>query len=99
MEHAPSLRLGLRARRDRSDDLWVSNDKVRSRCAGLSIKILPIKLPQQPRPVGMVTLKHRTLSQARIFLFVVCKTLLRGYHETEKARTASALTRDLDRDS
>jgi DNA-binding transcriptional LysR family regulator len=37
--------------------------------AGMPLKILPIKLPMQPRPVGTVTLKNRTLSPiARLFI-------------------------------
>jgi DNA-binding transcriptional LysR family regulator len=35
----------------------------------LSLKVLPIKLPAQPRPVGIVTLKNRTLSPvAKLFI-------------------------------
>jgi DNA-binding transcriptional LysR family regulator len=35
----------------------------------LPLKVLPIKLPAQPRPVGIVTLKNRTLSPvAQIFI-------------------------------
>jgi len=35
----------------------------------LSLKVLPIKLPAQPRPVGIVTLKNRTLSPvAKVFI-------------------------------
>jgi DNA-binding transcriptional LysR family regulator len=35
----------------------------------LSLKVLPIKLPLQPRPVGIVTLKNRTLSPvAKLFI-------------------------------
>jgi DNA-binding transcriptional LysR family regulator len=35
----------------------------------LSLKVLPIRLPAQPRPVGIVTLKNRTLSPvAKIFI-------------------------------
>jgi DNA-binding transcriptional LysR family regulator len=35
----------------------------------LSLKVLPIKLPAQPRPVGIVTLKNRMLSPvAKIFI-------------------------------
>lgn len=37
----------------------------------LSLKVLPIKLPAQPRPVGIVTLKNRTLSPVAK-LFVEC---------------------------
>ena len=33
------------------------------------LKMLPIKLPMQPRPVGIVTLKNRTLSPvAKLFI-------------------------------
>ncbi len=40
----------------------------------LSLKILPIDLPIQPRPVGIVTLKHRTLSPvARLFIDCACE--------------------------
>jgi DNA-binding transcriptional LysR family regulator len=35
----------------------------------LSLKVLPIKLPRQPRPVGVVILKNRTLSPvAKLFI-------------------------------
>lgn len=35
----------------------------------LSLKTLPIKLPAQPRPIGIVTLKNRTLSPVtRLFI-------------------------------
>lgn len=35
----------------------------------LSLKVLPIELPAQPRPVGIVTLKNRTLSPvAKVFI-------------------------------
>ena len=35
----------------------------------LSLKVLPIRLPLQPRPVGIVTLKNRTLSPvAKLFI-------------------------------
>jgi DNA-binding transcriptional LysR family regulator len=35
----------------------------------LSLKILPIDLPMQPRPVGIVTLKNRTFSPvAKLFI-------------------------------
>ncbi len=35
----------------------------------LSLKVLPIKLPAQPRPVGIVTLRNRTLSPvAKLFI-------------------------------
>jgi DNA-binding transcriptional LysR family regulator len=35
----------------------------------LAPKILPVRLPEQPRPVGIVTLKNRTLSAtARLFI-------------------------------
>jgi DNA-binding transcriptional LysR family regulator len=37
----------------------------------LSLKVLPIKLPKQPRPVGIVTVKNRTLSPVAT-LFVDC---------------------------
>jgi DNA-binding transcriptional LysR family regulator len=37
--------------------------------AHLALKVLPVRLPEQPRPVGIVTLKDRTLSStARIFI-------------------------------
>lgn len=36
-----------------------------------SVKALPVKLPVQPRPVGIVTLKDRTLSPA-VRLFIDC---------------------------
>ena len=36
---------------------------------GMSLKILPIKLPAQPRPAGIVTLKNRTLGPvAQLFI-------------------------------
>jgi len=37
----------------------------------LSLKVLPIKLPAQPRPIGIVTLKNRTLSPVT-GLFINC---------------------------
>jgi DNA-binding transcriptional LysR family regulator len=37
----------------------------------VALKMLPIKLPVQPRPVGIVTLKNRTLSPVAT-LFVAC---------------------------
>jgi DNA-binding transcriptional LysR family regulator len=41
-----------------------------------ALKMLPIKLPTQPRPVGIVTLKNRTLSPiAKIFIECVHRTL------------------------
>ena len=33
----------------------------------LSLKVLPIRLPLQSRPVGIVTLKNRTLSRSQSF--------------------------------
>jgi DNA-binding transcriptional LysR family regulator len=48
-----------------------------------SLKVLPIKLPAQPRPVGIVTLKNRTLSPvARLFIDCareVTKPLVKGH--------------------
>jgi DNA-binding transcriptional LysR family regulator len=45
-------------------------------------KVLPVRLPEQPRPVGIVTLKNRTLgSTARLFIDCVrevAKPLTRG---------------------
>lgn len=42
----------------------------------LALKILPIKLPAQPRPVGIVTLKNRTLSPvAKLFIECVHRVL------------------------
>jgi DNA-binding transcriptional LysR family regulator len=42
-----------------------------------SLKVLPIKLPVQPRPVGIVTLKNRTLSPvAKLFIECVHRTAL-----------------------
>jgi len=36
---------------------------------GTSLKVLPVTLPPQPRPVGIVTLKNRTLSPiAQLFI-------------------------------
>jgi DNA-binding transcriptional LysR family regulator len=41
-----------------------------------SLKVLPLKLPKQPRPVGVVTLKNRTLSPvATRFIDAIRKTL------------------------
>jgi DNA-binding transcriptional LysR family regulator len=40
-----------------------------------SLKVLPIKLPVQPRPVGIVTVKNRTLSPiAKLFMECVHRT-------------------------
>ena len=42
-----------------------------------SLKVLPIKLPAQPRPVGVVTLKNRTLSPvARRFIDCIHRTAI-----------------------
>jgi DNA-binding transcriptional LysR family regulator len=42
----------------------------------LPLKVLPIKLPAQPRPVGIVTLKNRTLSPiAKVFVECAHRTL------------------------
>jgi DNA-binding transcriptional LysR family regulator len=42
----------------------------------LSLKVLPIKLPAQPRPVGIVSLKNRTLSPvAQLFIECVHRSL------------------------
>jgi DNA-binding transcriptional LysR family regulator len=44
----------------------------------LSLKVLPIKLPAQPRPVGIVSLKNRTLSPvAQLFIECVHRSLNR----------------------
>jgi len=44
----------------------------------LALKALPIKLPAQPRPVGIVTLKNRTLSPvAKLFIACVHQLLAR----------------------
>lgn len=44
----------------------------------LALKILPIKLPAQPRPVGIVTLKNRTQSPvAKLFIECVHRVLAR----------------------
>jgi len=46
---------------------------------GDSLKVLPIKLPAQERPVGIVTLKNRTLSPvARRFIECVHRTATRS---------------------
>ena len=43
-----------------------------------TLKRLPIKLPAQPRPVGIVTLKSRTLSPvAKLFIECVHRVLAR----------------------
>jgi DNA-binding transcriptional LysR family regulator len=43
-----------------------------------ALKRLPIKLPAQPRPVGIVTLKNRTLSPvAKLFIECVHRVLVR----------------------
>jgi len=44
-----------------------------------SLKVLPIKLPAQPRPVGIVTLKNRTLSP-------VAKLFIECVHRVAKVR-------------
>jgi DNA-binding transcriptional LysR family regulator len=42
-----------------------------------SLKVLPIKLPEQPRPVGIVTLKNRTLNPvARLFIECAHRTAI-----------------------
>jgi DNA-binding transcriptional LysR family regulator len=44
---------------------------VRFSTKDLALKVLPINLPVQPRPVGIVTLKNRTLSPVAQ-LFIEC---------------------------
>jgi DNA-binding transcriptional LysR family regulator len=52
----------------------------------LPLKVLPIKLPAQPRPVGIVTLKSRTLSPiAKVFIESVHRTL-KSYGLIKKPR-------------
>jgi DNA-binding transcriptional LysR family regulator len=46
----------------------------------VSLKVLPIKLPAQPRPVGIVTLKNRTLSP-------VVKLFIESVHDLVKLDT------------
>jgi DNA-binding transcriptional LysR family regulator len=56
----------------------------------LPLKILPIKLPVQPRPVGIVTLRYRTLSPiAKVFIESVHRSL--RSHGPTKNRIGSAL--------
>ena len=45
----------------------------------LSLKVLPIKLPAQPRPVGIVTLRNRSLSPvAKLFIECVHRVVKPG---------------------
>jgi DNA-binding transcriptional LysR family regulator len=51
---------------------------------GLPLKVLPIKLAAQPRPVGIVTLRNRTLSPAaRLFIECVRRTSIRDSRDSE----------------
>jgi len=46
----------------------------------MPLKVVPIKLPGQPRPGGVVTLKNRTLSPvAKFFIECVHPTCEAGY--------------------
>jgi len=49
----------------------------------LSLKVLPIKLPAQPRPVAIITLKNRTLSP-------VAKLFIECVHQLAKPHTKRA---------
>jgi len=49
----------------------------------LSLKVLPIKLPAQPRPVAIITLKNRTLSP-------VAKLFIECVHQLTKPHTKRA---------
>src|SRR5712671_5720214 len=49
----------------------------------LSLKVLPIKLPMQPRPVAIITLKNRTLSP-------VAKLFIECVHQLAKPHTKRA---------
>ena len=40
----------------------LSNSILHFKGKALGLKVLPIRLPMQPRPVAFVKLKHRTLS-------------------------------------
>ena len=51
---------------------------------GLPLKVLPIKLAAQPRPVGIVTLRNRTLSPAaRLFIDYVHRTSVRSSSDSK----------------
>ena len=50
----------------------------------LPLKVLPIKLAAQPRPVGIVTLRNRTLSPAaRLFIDYVHRTSVRSSSDSK----------------
>jgi len=70
---------------------------VRFGAGNLSVKVLPVTLPAAPRPVGIVTLKRRTISPlARLFIDharKVAKPLARGMAQGQDKTTATPRTR------
>jgi DNA-binding transcriptional LysR family regulator len=76
----------------------VPSSYLRFSAKRLSIKILPVEIPLRSTPVGIVTLKNRTLNPiAKLFIDcarTVARPLAKG-HKTAIALTAAALARRL----
>jgi hypothetical protein len=52
----------------------------------LGLKVLPINLPVAPRPIGIVTLKNRTLSPLALLFSDYARKLSKPYAEASKRR-------------
>jgi DNA-binding transcriptional LysR family regulator len=49
----------------------------------LALKALPIRLPPQPRPVGIVTLKHRTLNPVAELFIECARNVVKSFASTK----------------